>query len=139
MRRVLSPVAGYLADLARSLAAGWDAFWFTPADPTPLGLLRVLTGAMLLYTHAVWGLALDDFFGPGAWLDAELVRALQADESAYSFWWLVPPGWLWPAFAASMAVLALFTIGLWTRATSLLAPVVAISFAQRTPAAQFDE
>ncbi|MBV8078552.1 MAG: hypothetical protein JO284_19240, partial [Planctomycetaceae bacterium] len=61
MRRVLNPVAGYLADLARSLAAGWDAFWFTPADPTPLGLLRVLTGAMLLYTHAVWGLALDDF------------------------------------------------------------------------------
>ena len=101
MRRVLNPVARYLADLARSLAEGWDAFWFTPADPTPLGLLRVLTGAMLLYTHAVWGLALDDFFGPRAWLDAELVRALQADESAYSFWWLVPPGWLWPAFAAS--------------------------------------
>lgn len=137
MRRVLNPVARYLADLARSLAEGWDAFWFTPADPTPLGLLRVLTGAMLLYTHAVWGLALDDFFGPKAWLDAELVRALQADEFAYSFWWLVPPGWLWPAFAASMVVLALFTIGLWTRATSLLALVVAISFAQRTPAAQF--
>ena len=137
MRRVLSPVTGYLADLARSLAEGWDAFWFTPADPTPLGLLRVLTGAMLLYTHAVWGLALDDFFGPKAWLDAELVRALQADEAAYSFWWLVPPGGLWPAFAASMAALALFTLGLWTRVTSLLALVVAISFAQRTPAAQF--
>ena len=69
MRRVLNPVARYLADSARSLAEGWDAFWFTPADPTLLGVLRVLTGLMLLYTHAVWGLALDDFFGPTGWLE----------------------------------------------------------------------
>ena len=82
---------------ARSLAEGWDAFWFTPADPTLLGLLRVLTGLMLLYTHAVWGLALDDFFGPTAWLEPSWCGRSQADKFAYSFWWLVPPGWLWPA------------------------------------------
>ena len=27
-------------------------------------VLRICTGLMLVYTHAVWGLALDDFFGP---------------------------------------------------------------------------
>ena len=56
---------------------GWDAFWFTPADPTLLGVIRVLTGLMLLYTHAVWGIVLGDFFGPAGWLSEGLVRNLQ--------------------------------------------------------------
>ena len=68
MRRVIDPVVRYLADSARALATSWDAFWYTPADPTLLGLIRVLTGLMLLYTHAVWGLVLSDFFGPNSWL-----------------------------------------------------------------------
>ena len=74
MRRLLNPVFRYLADTARATAEGWDTFWFTPADPTLLGMIRVLTGLMLLYTHAVWGLVLGDFFGPRSWLSEELIR-----------------------------------------------------------------
>jgi hypothetical protein len=119
------------------MAEGWDAFWFSPADPTLLGVLRIFTGLMLLYTHAVWGLALDAFFGPASWLSTELVRALQRDEFAYSFWWSVPPGWTWYAYGISVVILALFTIGLWTRVASVLALIVAISFVHRVPAALF--
>jgi hypothetical protein len=137
MRRLLSPVFRSAADWARATAEAWDAFWFTPADPTLLGLLRILTGLMLVYTHAVWGLVLPDFFGPGAWLDARLVRALQEGSYTYSFWWLVPNRWAWPVYGLSMAVLALFTVGLWTRVTSVLALAVTISFAHRAPAAMF--
>jgi hypothetical protein len=137
MRRVLTAVVGYLAGFARSLAQQWETFWFTPADPTLLGVIRVLTGLMLVYTHAVWGLALGDFFGPAGWLSADLVRALQRGEYAYSFWWWVPTAWMWPAYAASLLVLALFTLGLWTRVTSVLALAVTISYAQRVPAALF--
>src|SRR3954447_26633220 len=36
-----------------------------------------------------------------------------------------------------MVVLALFTVGLWTRVTSVLALIVAISFVHRVPAALF--
>ena len=72
-----------------------------PADPTLLGLLRILTGLMLLYTHAVWGLVLGDFFGPAGWLSPELVRAIQQDQYTYSFWWLVPAGGMWPAYGVS--------------------------------------
>ena len=124
-----------LADAARSLAPGWNAFWFTPADPTLLGLIRVLTGLMLLYTHAVWGLALADFFGPSGWLSVELVRTIQAEQ--YRLLVLVvgaPAGWARPR-VLSMVVLALFTIGLWTRATSILALIVATSYAHRVPEA----
>ncbi len=137
MRRVLNPAAFYVADSARSLARWWNAFWYTPADPTLLGVVRILTGLMLLYTHAVWGMALDAFFGPTAWLSKELVLSIQSDQFAYSFWWLVPSNWMWPAYGVSMLILALFTIGLWTRVTSIMALVVVISFAHRVPEALF--
>ena len=137
MRRLLNLVPRSVTQFVRTMREDWDAFWFTPADPTLLGVLRVLTGLMLLYTHAVWGLVLADFFGPGGWLSERLVRALQHESYTYSFWWLVPGRWIWPAYGLSMAVLALFTIGLWTRVTSVLALVVTISFAHRVPAATF--
>lgn len=137
MRRLLNPVIRYIADWARAAVESWDNFWFTPADPTLLGMLRVLTGMMLLYTHAVWGLVLGDFFGPRSWLSEELIRTLQEGGYACSFWWLVPSGWMWPAYGVSMVILALFTVGLWTQVTSVLAFVVTISFAHRVPVALF--
>ena len=137
MRRLISPAARYLAALARDLAEGWDRFWFTPADPTLLGLIRVLTGLMLVYTHAVWGLDLDDFFGRDPWLSESLVRSIQSDQYAYSFWWLVPARWAWGVHAVSLTVLALFAVGYKTRLTSVPALVVAISYAHRVPEALF--
>jgi hypothetical protein len=137
MRRLLSPVYRYVEDLAHAAAQRWDAFWFTPADPTLLGVLRVLTGLMLLYTHAVWGLVLNDFFGRGAWLSERLVRTLSQGSFTYSFWWLVPEQWIWPAYGLAMAVLLLFTVGLCTRVTSVLAFLITVSFAYRVPAATF--
>ena len=137
MRRFLSPISLNLTNSARSLAEEWNAFWFQPADPTLLGVIRILTGLMLLYTHAVWGLVLGQFFGPASWLSADLVRAIQQDQYTYSFWWLVPDAWMWHAYGLSMAVLLLFTVGLWTRLTSILSFVVVVSFAHRVPEAMF--
>ena len=44
---------------------------------------------------------------------------------------------MWPAYWLSMAVLAMFTLGLWTRATSILAFLVTVSYIYRVPAATF--
>jgi uncharacterized membrane protein YphA (DoxX/SURF4 family) len=137
MRRALNPLLHNLVNSTRSLAEGWNTFWFGQADPTLLGVIRILTGLMLLYTHAVWGIALNDFFGASPWLSKELVRAVQSDQSVYSFWWWVPVRWIWPAHGLSMVVLALFTVGLWTRVTSILALVVAISYVHRVPGSLF--
>jgi uncharacterized membrane protein YphA (DoxX/SURF4 family) len=137
MRGILSAVAAYPGELARRTAAAWNQFWFTPADPTLLGVIRFCTGLMLLYNHAVWGLALADFFGPDGWISADLAEVTQRVQTAYSFWWLVPERYLWPAYLASMLVLVLFLIGFWTRITSALALAVVISFAYRVPEATF--
>ncbi len=127
MWRALSSLGRYVA----SLAQAWNLFWYAPADPSLLGLIRVLTGMMLIYTHVVWGLVLDDFFGPTAWISRDLAKSVQQDHYTYSFWWSVPPGFIWPAYAVAMLVLICFTIGLSTRVSAILAFVVVISFANR--------
>ena len=80
---------------------------------------------MLLYTHAVWGLALADFFGPASWLSPSLVRAMHAGQYVVSFWFWLPENGMWPAYVVSMVILGLFTAGLWTRVTSAFALLVA--------------
>ena len=143
MQRVLRPIANYVMGFAHRVADGWNSFWYTPVDPTLLGLIRILTGLMLLYTHAVWGMALNDFFGADAWISRELVDVVLTNQEAYpnhfaySVWWLIPPRWIWPAYAAMMLFLVLFTVGLWTRITSILSLVVVISFVNRVPEALF--
>src|SRR5262245_49629513 len=137
MSRLRQVIVSYAEDSGRALAGSWDAFWFTPADPTLLGVLRILTGLMLLYTHAVWGLVLPQFFGRDGWLSARLVGTLHQGGYTYSFWWLVSDDGMWPAYGLSMVVLALFTVGLWTRVTSILALLVTISYVYRVPAATF--
>jgi tetrahydromethanopterin S-methyltransferase subunit E len=34
----------------RACVDGWNTFWFTPADPTVLGLVRIVTGLVLLHS-----------------------------------------------------------------------------------------
>lgn len=137
MSRIHRAIVGYFRDSARAAGEAWDGFWFARTDPTLLGVIRILTGLMLLYTHAVWGLVLAEFFGRDSWLSPRLVGMLQEGGTTYSFWWIVGADGLWPAYAASMIVLAMFTVGLWTRVTSVLALFVTISYAYRVPAATF--
>jgi hypothetical protein len=137
MQRVVSPAPGYFKSFIPRVVNGWNEFWYTPVDPTSLGAIRILTGLMLLYTHAVWGLALHDFFGPDGWISRDLVDIVEQDQIAFSFWWLVPPRWLWPAYVLAMLILALFTAGLWTRITAILSFLIVVSFVNRVPEALF--
>ncbi len=137
MRRALIALAQYPATLVGSLARGWNDFWYTPVDPSLLGLIRIVTGLVLLYEHAIWGAALQDFFGQDAWMNRDLIDFILKDQYAYTFWWSVPPRWTWVAYFCSMTVLFWFTIGLWTRISSILSVVVVISFAHRVPEALF--
>ena len=120
------------------MAGEWNAFWYTPADPTLLGLLRVCTGLMLFYTHAVWGLALDDFFGPTSWLSPRLVRTIESGQY-FLFILVVGAGPRDVAgLRASRCSCLLFSPSeLWTRVTSVLALLAAISYVNRVPAALF--
>lgn len=137
MRRIVRYVCEYAAELVQRVADSWSNFWFTPTDPTILGVIRLLTGLMLVYTHAVWGLGLQAFFGPDGWMGEAAMRSLQSGQFVFSYLWYVPPDWLAVAHGAAMVVLVLFTLGVFTRITSALSFLILINYAHRTPAALF--
>ena len=139
MRRLLSEPAGYVATLSSAVARGWNAFFFTPADPTALGLIRAIVGLLLLWSMAIYGLDLRAFFGSDGWADPAVVQLFQHDQTpwGWSFWALVPDSLLRPAWVACMVVLALFTVGLGSRLTAVLAWAIVVSTVRRSPVSLF--
>jgi hypothetical protein len=111
-------------------------FWFAPADPIGLCLLRILAGLLFL----AWLLPLaghvDELFGLNGWFDRQ----------AYSEAGRLPGGMPQPlswsvlylcgtnhvlvltTYWLSLAAIALFTAGLWTRLTGLLTWLAVASF-----------
>ena len=53
--------------LDRTAWAAWCRFWFTPADPTPLCLMRIVTGLLVLYVHVAYTFDLQALFGADGW------------------------------------------------------------------------
>ncbi len=138
MRRLLTGPIHYLRDLGRDVWAAWDRFAFAPADPTPLGVVRVAAGALAFWTVFVYGLDLRAYLGPDGWMSPMAVRqAFEGRPWAWSFWTLVPDGLLRPAWVMCLVVLALFTVGLWSRVTAVLAWAIVVSTARRAPASLY--
>jgi hypothetical protein len=59
--------------LAR-LTAAWDRFWFRPADPTPLGVIRIVAGLLVVYLYLAYSFDLQEFFGKHSWYDQQLAE-----------------------------------------------------------------
>jgi hypothetical protein len=123
---------------AGEILAGWNRFWFQPADPATLGLLRICAGAILFYTHLVWSLDLTTFFGRHGWLAPEAVRLLQKDTYSWSYlWWIESPWALWTVHIAALVVFAMLCVGLFSRVVSVLALIATLSYITRAQGALF--
>ena len=138
LRWLMACCISFVGDGITSAGKAWNHFWFTPTDPTTLSLIRVLAGLMLFYTHAVWTLDLDAFFGEQSWLSREVLA--QANQDGYSWSvlsWCRTPAALWTMHIAALTTFVLLTIGLWTRIVAVLAFVFTVSYAQRAPGALY--
>jgi hypothetical protein len=134
--RQLVALAGYPADLASTVARAWHRFFFTPADPTTLGLIRIATGLLLLWNYVAIGVDLRSNLGSDGWADPEALRAfwnMHFGTTAWSLWLWVPDRFLPAVWATGLVVLVLFTLGLWSRITAVLAWVFMVSTARRAP------
>lgn len=131
-------IADYFRELTRATVAGWNRFWFTPADPATLGLIRILTGAMLFYTHLVWSLDFMSFFGPQSFINSTLLTKLPNRPWSWShFEWIQSPPALWAIHIGALVVFALLTLGLFSRVMSVLAYLLTVSYVNRVPLALF--
>lgn len=133
-------LCGYLREATQQALAGWNRFWFSPADPATLGLIRILAGAMLLYTHLVWTLGLTDFFGADAWVSPRAATFALPDQGkfAWSYFWLIgSPAMIWTAHLAALVIFTLLMLGLFSRTISVLAYLASVAYVNRVPGALF--
>lgn len=117
---------------------GWNRFWYTPADAFTLSVLRVLSGMVALWTVLSFGPDLDRFFGPAGMLPVPLVKEVQetAFERHYRWSYLdyaQSSNTLWVLHWGSVAILAAYTLGLFTRVTSVLGLIAVLSYCHRGP------
>lgn len=128
----------YLRELTTASVEGWNRFWFTPADPATLGLVRLLAGSMMFYTHLVWTLDLEGFFGADARLSPAFVQAFHSSPWAWShLYFIESPALLWTVHILALVALAMFAVGLFTRITSVLAFLIVVAYAHRAAGALF--
>jgi uncharacterized membrane protein YphA (DoxX/SURF4 family) len=136
-------IRDYLCELTEATRNGWQRFWFAPVDPATICLIRILTGAMLLYTHAVWTLDLEGFFGTQSRISPGFVQGyhdhfMTGDNWAWSYLnGLQTNALLWGLHVVALILLTMFMVGLFTRVTSVFAFLIAISYAHRAPGALF--
>jgi hypothetical protein len=131
-------VVRYFRDLGSAIATSWNRFWFSPVDPATLALVRILAGLMLFYTHLVWTLDLDAFFGEHAWISPEAAKSWLAGATSWSWFWVIHSrAVLWTVHLAGLVIFAMFTLGLFSRVTSVLALVVSVAYVNRVPGALF--
>lgn len=123
---------------ASDVAKAWDAFWFSARDGKTLGLIRLLTGLIVFYTHLVWSPLLIRFLGPEGMLPTSYRELLYDSSMAWShFDWIGSETTLWIVHIVALAVMLLFALGFWTRTTGVLTALFVISYANRGTGALF--
>ena len=127
----MTAVKNYFAELSAAVGAWWNRFWFTPTPATTLGAIRVLVGMLALYAIATYAPDLERWFSPKGMLPAAMVVEMYVGQ--FSIFDYLPPNMLWPAYWATLAVLALFTLGVGGRVTAIAATIMTLSFFGRAP------
>ena len=123
-----------------SWAVAWNKFWFTPTSAHALAVMRILTGVIAFYTLLVWSFEFEGFINGGL-ISAEyrnlLYRTPLDSTLAWSHFDWVGPALRMPIHIVGLVIVALFTLGFYTRFTAILTALLVISYSNRVMGALF--
>lgn len=139
MRRALTPAekpASQALDRRPGFVRAWDSFFFQATDPTPLGLIRIVVGLLLLWNFAWLGVDLGAWLGPNSWAEPSIVRQAMRPGS-WSLWLWLPDAWIAPVFVLGLVALVMFTVGLGSRWVAPLVWALVVSTNRRVPVMLF--
>jgi uncharacterized membrane protein YphA (DoxX/SURF4 family) len=131
--------SNYFNQLGREVDRQWRHFWFTPSDPIPACLLRLVAGLLTLYYLVSFSFDLVTWFGPEGLMRRESASRLMTDfgqETIFRFSLFQvssDPIYLWLVHAVSVGIATAFALGLWTRVTAVLTLVTLLSYVHRAP------
>jgi hypothetical protein len=121
---------GWLAEWS----AAWNAFWFTPADPLPLAVIRVATGLILAWSCVVWLLDVDAFFGSQGWLPPQQVWRMNDQPWQWSWYFAgSSPTMIRVLAGVSLAAALMLAGGLAPPLAAIVSLAGLISAANRAP------
>jgi len=134
----MNAAIGIVRDKASAALQTWDRFWYTPAAPHTLAMIRILGGAMLLYTHLVWSLRLEAFLGPNSWIPSDVSRKIATGSYAWSYlWYIESPALLWTVHLLALVVFFMLVVGYYSRIVSIVACLITIAYCHRLQGALF--
>src|SRR5262245_59967643 len=126
------------ATLIEAFGLGWNRFWFTPAEPLPACVLRIVVGLIAAAHFASLSPDLDRWYASDGLLSPTAVQRILelSDEQAhYRFSYLTyfSSGEIRAVHFAAIIASMLFAIGFLTRITGTLTLVAVLSYAHRVP------
>jgi len=123
-----------------SWASAWNKFWFTPTSAHTLAIIRILTGIIAFYTLLVWTFDFEGFINGGL-ISSEyrdlLYRTPLESTMAWSHFDWIAPSLRMPVHIVGLVVVALFTVGAFTRFTAVLTAMLVISYSNRAMGSLF--
>jgi uncharacterized membrane protein YphA (DoxX/SURF4 family) len=129
-----SVTESYWGKLSSEFGRGWNRFWFTPVSSAPLGLIRLVIGLVAIFWYLSFYPDLQFFFGPDGIIDPNTLEQWRGPVAVFSiFDWPQSAASLWFTYWVGLGALVLFTVGLFSRVTSVVAFVVVISLIHRGP------
>src|SRR5687768_17182453 len=119
----------YTSTLTAEFGRGWNRFWFTPASPAPLGLIRLVFGLIALWWYLSYYPDVQFFFGPDGTIDQSTVNSWRRPPEASPwqspvfsiFDWPKTATSLWFTYWLGLVALVMFAAGLFARVTSVAA------------------
>ena len=110
----------------------WQSFFFTPQSPLPIALFRILYGICVSFTLILLYPDWLEWFGPNAWFSLKTMQAIEPGVRLDLFT-LLPANdqWITGFFWFSLTFAVLFTIGLWSRISSIVVFLCLVSIQQR--------
>ena len=133
-RGTQAPGGSWFSDWAEA----WDRFWFTPADPLPLAIVRILAGILLAWSCVVWLMDVDGFFGADGWLRDGDVRRM--NDQPWQWSWFFPfssPTAVRVLVSMTLIAAVALALGLATRLAALVSLAGFLSAVNRTPLTVF--
>ncbi|MEM7782006.1 MAG: HTTM domain-containing protein [Planctomycetota bacterium] len=115
----------------------WNQFWFSNRDSLTLAIIRILTGTIVIYSHLIWCTGGLIFLSGDGLIPSEYRNQLFGTAFAWSLFDWVDPVQFWWVHWVGIAIVIMFTIGLWTRWTAILTAILVISYANRGMGALF--
>jgi hypothetical protein len=114
----------------------WNEFWFRPADPTLVSLLRIGVGLTALLHLASYSRDLVRWFGPDGLLPTETVNALLGGGGHLHPSYLSAvssPSALWTLHVCGLIASLLLTVGLLSRTSAVVTALATLAIANRAP------